>query len=129
MKKLIIILLITSICLADTLILKNKQSYKGQLVKYVDGKKILFKALPSANMVFDISEIQNLTLSDGTKIFENGKILVNDLKSVEKYRYTKAAARGSSCIITSALILGIVFYFFIHIIDHSSDNTGFPPPL
>ena len=96
-------------------------------MKYVDGKKILFKALPSANMVFDISEIQNLTLSDGTKIFENGKILVYDLKSVEKYRYTKAAVRGSSFIITSALIIGIGLYF-LSTLDWSAD-IDLPPPL
>ena len=115
---------IFSICLGDTVILKNNKIYKGKLIKYVDGRKIMFRALPSANILININEIHGLTLTNGTKIFENGEILVYDLKSIEKYRYEKAAARGLSC-----LIFGIVFYFFIHIIDHSPDNTGFPPPL
>ena len=112
MKKLIIILLTTSICLGDTLILKNKQSYKGKLVKYVDGQKILFKVPPSANLLFDIKDIKNLTLLDGTKIFENGIMVVTDLKSIEKYKYVKSAGRGASFIITTAFI-GVVLYFFV----------------
>ena len=89
----------------------------------------MFRALPSANILINIEQIHELKLKDGTKIFENGEILVYDLKSIEEYRYEKAAARGSSCIITSGLIFGIVFYFIIQVIDHSPDNTGFPPPL
>ena len=123
------VILIFSVCLGDTLILKNDKIYKGKLIKYVDGRKIMFRALPSANILININEIHELTLANGTKIFEDGKILVYDLKSIEKYRYEKAAVRGSSCIITSALILGIVYYFFAHIFDWSLDNTGFPPPL
>mgnify|MGYP001265431543 CR=1 FL=1 len=120
---------IFSICLGDTVILKNDKVYKGKLIKYVDGRKIMFRALPSANILINIDQIHELKLTDGTKIFENGEILVYDLKSIEKYRYEKAAARGLSCLISSGLIFGIVFYFIIHIIDHSPDNTGFPPPL
>ena len=123
------LLLIFSFCLGDTLILKNDKVYNGKLIKYVDGRKIMFRALPSANILININEIHELTLTNGTKIFEDGKILVYDLKSIEKYRYEKAAARGSSCIITSALIFGIVYYFFAHIYDWSLNNTGFPPPL
>ena len=58
MRKIIAILLITSVILGDTLILKNEKVYKGKLVKYVDGKMILFKALPSANILINISEVQ-----------------------------------------------------------------------
>ena len=118
-----------SICLGDTVILKNDKVYKGKLIEYVDGTKIMFRALPSANILININEIHELKLTNGTKIFEDGKILVYDLKSIEKYRYEKAAARGSSCIITSALIFGIGYYFFAYIFDWSLDNTGFPPPL
>ena len=63
--------------LGDTLILKNEKVYKGKLVKYVDGKMVMFKALPSANILINISEVQKLTLTDGTKIFENN-IKYND---------------------------------------------------
>ena len=72
------------------------------------------RIFPSANILVNINEIHELTLTNGTKIFENGEILVYDLKSIEKYRYEKAAARGSSCLITSALILGLGFYFLEH---------------
>ena len=120
---------IFSICLGDTVILKNDKVYKGKLIKYVDGRKIMFRAFPSANILININEIHELTLTNGTKIFEDGKILVYDLKIIEKYRYEKAAAGGLSCIITSALIFGIVYYFLVHIFDWSLDNTGFPPPL
>ena len=107
--------IIFSFCLGDTIILKNDKVYNGNLIKYVYGRKIMFRALPSANILININEIHELTLTNGTKIFENGEILVYDLKSIEKYRYEKAAARGSSFLITSALILGIVFYFLEHV--------------
>ena len=79
----------------------------------------MFRALPSENILININEIHELTLTNGTKIFEDGKILVYDLKSIEKYRYEKAAARGLTCILTSALIFGIVYYFSAHIYDRS----------
>tara|TARA_B100000242_G_scaffold263972_1_gene211203 strand:- start:1085 stop:1228 length:144 start_codon:yes stop_codon:yes gene_type:complete len=47
----------------------------------------MFRALPSANIPININEIHELTLTNGTKIFEVGKFLVYDLKSIEKYRY------------------------------------------
>ena len=123
------LILIFSVCLGDTLILKNDKVYNGKLIRYVDGRKIMFRALPSANILINIDQIHELKLTDGTKIFENGEILVYDLKSIEEYRYEKAAARGLSCLISSGLIFGIVFYFIIQVIDHSPDNSGFPPPL
>jgi len=125
MREYFLLILIISACLGDTLILKNDKVYSGKLIKYVDGTKIVFRALPSANILININEIHELTLTNGTKIFEDGKILVYDLKSIDHYRYEKA---GCS-IITSALIFGIVYYFFIHIYDWSLDNTGFSPPL
>tara|TARA_X000000950_G_C13357400_1_gene435023 strand:- start:135 stop:512 length:378 start_codon:yes stop_codon:yes gene_type:complete len=122
MRKYFSLILIFSVCLGDTLILKNNKVYNGKLIKYVDGRKIMFRALPSANILININEIHELTLTDGTKIFKNGEILVYDLKSIEKYRYEKA----SSCIITSALIFGIAYYFFINA-DNSPNNTSFSP--
>ena len=67
-------------------------------MKYVDGKKILFKALPSANIFINISEVQKLTLTDGTKIFENGKILIDDLNNTEKFKDAKRIARDQTFI-------------------------------
>ena len=53
----------------------------------------MFRALPSANILININEIHELTLTNGTKIFENGEIIWMK-KKIEKYRYEKAAARG-----------------------------------
>ena len=90
------LIFIFSFCLGDALILKNDKLYNGKLIKYVDGRKIMFRALPSANILININEIHKLTLTNGTKIFENGEILVYDLKSIEKYRYEKAAVGEAS---------------------------------
>ena len=93
------------ICRADTPILKNDKVYNGKLIKYVDSKKIMSRELPSANILININEIHELTLTNGTKIFENEEILVYELKSIEKHMYQNAAAKGLSCLITSGLIL------------------------
>ena len=116
MRKYLSLLLITSVCLGDTLILKNKNVYKGKLVKYVDGKKILFKALPSANIFINISEVQKLTLTDGTKIFENGKILIDDLNNTEKFKNAKRIAQAQTFTGCVAIIL-VVATFADTIVD------------
>ena len=64
-------LLVVSTCFGDEIVLKNNNSYSGELVKFLEGEKILFKALPSANLIVDITEIKNLTLSNGIVIVEN----------------------------------------------------------
>lgn len=87
MGRYLLIIFIFSICLGDTLILKNNKVYNFKLIKHVDSRKIMFRALPSANIPININEIHELTLTNGTKIFKVGKFLVYDLKSIEKYRY------------------------------------------
>lgn len=87
MGRYLLIIFIFSICLGDTLILKNNKVYNCKLIKHVDSRKIMFRALPSANIPININEIHELTLTNGTKIFKVGKFLVYDLKSIEKYRY------------------------------------------
>ena len=72
-KKLISLLLI-SVCLGDTLILKDKSVYKGALVFY-GNDEIIFKPLPpSAKLFINIKDIKELKLSDGTTAFENGTL-------------------------------------------------------
>ena len=110
MRKYLSLLLITSVCLGDTLILKNKNVYKGKLVKYVDGKKILFKALPSANIFINISEVQKLTLTDGTKIFENGNILIDDLNNTKKFKDAKRIARSQTFIGCVVIIIVVATF-------------------
>ena len=83
MVKKFISLLLISVCLGDTLILKDKTEYIGALIKF--GKdEIIFKALPSAKLSINISDIQELKLSDGTKVFENC-ILIEPEEQLRKY--------------------------------------------
>ena len=114
MRRYIILFLITGIVWAQTdfdkLVLKDKSIYTGALVKY-DNDKIILKvllppgALPStvslvssrptkvplnssrmfsAKLSINISDIQELKLSDGTKVFENG-ILIEPEEQLRKY--------------------------------------------
>ncbi len=92
-------LLIVSTCLGDEIVLKNNNSYSGKLVKFIDGDRILFKALPSANLIVDIIEIQNLTLSNNTVIIENGKLLVDDYRKTDDLYYGKVFLTGICCIV------------------------------
>ena len=128
MRKIIAILLITSVILGDTLILKNEKVYKGKLVKYVDGKMVMFKALPSANILINISEVQKLTLTDGTKIFENGKILIDDLNNTKKFKDAKRIARIQTfigCVAIVVVVAVLAHNLEIDILD--SGNGGWVP--
>ena len=92
-------LLVVSTCFADEIVLKNNNSYSGELVKFIDGDSILFKALPSANLIVDIIEIQNLTLSNNTVIIENGKLLFDDYRKTDDLYYGKVFLTGICCIV------------------------------
>ena len=83
-KKLISLLLI-SVCLGDTLILKDKTEYTGTLIKF-GNDEIMFRALPSAKLSINISDIQELKLSDGTRVFENGIIVATNEKHIKNIR-------------------------------------------
>ena len=121
--KKITLLLIISVLIGDTLILKDKSVYSGKMVKY-GNEEIIIKAFPSANMLIDISEIKDLTLSNGTKILENGEILVFELKSVNNSKFEQIA----SFTIGTVLIIGIMVYFFASIIsfDSQTGDCGIP---
>ena len=97
--KVISTLLIISTCLGDEIVLKNNNSYSGELVKFIDSDRILFKALPSANLIVDITEIQSLTLSNNTVIIENGKLLVDDYRKTDDLYYGKVFLTGICCIV------------------------------
>ena len=77
-KKLISLLLI-SVCLGDTLVLKDKTKYNGTLIKF-GSDEIMFKyflpySLRSKNLTVVFGDIQELELSDGTIVIENGDIV------------------------------------------------------
>ena len=97
--KVFAILLVVSNCFGDEIVLKNNNSYSGELVKFLDGKRILFKALPSANLIIDITEVQNLTLSDGTIVLDNGRILINDFENIDEFYFGKVFMTGACCIV------------------------------
>ena len=60
----------------DTLILKDKSIFNGALVKlHWYDNKIIFKTLSSEKIFVKISDIEELKLSDGTKVIENGNLL------------------------------------------------------
>ena len=83
MVKKFISLLLISFCLSDTLILKDKTAHTGKLIKCLNGD-IIFKAIPSAKLSFNISDIQELELSNGAKIFDNGILVSTDLETFKK---------------------------------------------
>ena len=88
MVKKIISLLLISVCLGDTLILKDKTVYTGALIKF-GTDEIIFKAIPSAKLSIYISDIQELKLSDGTKVFENGIKVATNEKYIENTSYDR----------------------------------------
>ena len=104
--KVISTLLIISTCLGDEIVLQNNNSYSGELVKFIDSDRILFKALPSANLIVDITEIKSLILSNNTVIIENGKLLVDDYRKTDDLYYGKVFMTGICCI--GILFIGIL---------------------
>jgi len=90
-KKFISLLLI-SVCLGDNLILKDKTVYTGKLIKCLNGD-IIFKTMPSAKISFNISDIQELELSNGAKIFDNGILVSTDLETFKKYNLPLAESK------------------------------------
>tara|TARA_B100000519_G_scaffold57823_1_gene48343 strand:- start:75 stop:884 length:810 start_codon:yes stop_codon:yes gene_type:complete len=80
-KKFIPLLLI-SVCIGDTLILKDKTVFTGALIKF-GNDEIIFRVLPSAKLSVNINDIQELKLSDGTKLFENGIIVKTNEKHIK----------------------------------------------
>ena len=76
MVKKLISLLLLSVCIGDTLILKDKTVYNGTLIKF-GNDEIMFKYFPpysllSKNLIVILGDIQELQLSDGTSLIENG---------------------------------------------------------
>jgi len=126
MRRYIILLLITGNVWAqnefDTLVFKNKTKYAGVLIKF-GNDEIIFRALPSAKLSINISDIQELKLSDGTRVIENGIIVASNEKHIKKTSYsrylsvikaekvkkrperTKKIVGGCACIIILGLIL------------------------
>ena len=139
MVKKIISLLLISVCLGDTLILKDKTVYTGALIKF-GTDEIIFKALPSAKLSINISDIQELKLSDGTKVFENGiKVATNEkyientsydrylfVLRAEKYKNSAERAKEPKSIYVSCCLIIILFGFLVVKDIGSNVGSGFP---
>ena len=104
MVKKLISLLFISLCLGDTLILKDKTVYTGALIKF-GTDEIIFKAIPSAKLSINISDIEELKLSDGTKVIENGILLKS-----EKYLTTSMGIYCGTIIYISFPLILLILY-------------------
>ena len=143
---------------SSTLTLKDKSVYTGALVKYGNDKIILKVLLPpgalpstvslvssrpspvhsissrmfTSKLSINISDIQELKLSDGTKVFENG-ILIEPEEQLRKYIKMGNMKENSKYIITCCILILILGLYIvlaeIPIISFGSSGGGeFPTP-
>ena len=94
MVKKFILLLLISVCLGDTLILKDKTARNGTLINFVDDE-IMFEAFLSTNslrfknLTVIIDDIQELKLYDGTMVIENGIIIATNEEHIKSTSYDR----------------------------------------
>ena len=92
MVKKFISLLLISVCLGDTLILKDKTARNGTLINFVDDE-IMFEVILSKNslrskfLTYIIDDIQELKLYDGTMVIENGIIVATNEEHIKSTSY------------------------------------------
>ncbi len=137
MVKKFISLLLISVCLGDTLVLKDKTKYTGTMIKF-DGDEIMFKAFLSTNwskeLSIDINEIQELKLYDGVIVIENGIIVATNeehIKSTSYDRYlslAKAAKakRKTKNIMTCCSIIVIFGLWTLSNFKYGGDDIYLP---
>ena len=140
-KKLISLLLI-SVCLGDSLILKDKTVYTGTLIKF-GSDEIMFKYFPpyslrSKNLTVILGDIKELQLSDGTSLIENGiKVATNEkyientsydrylfVLRAEKYKNSAERAKERKSIYVSCCLIIILFGFLAY--KNFTFDMGFP---
>ena len=94
MVKKFISLLLISVCLGDTLILKDKTARNGILINFVDDE-IMFEVILSKNslrskfLTYIIDDIQELKLYDGTMVIENGIIVATNEEHIKSTSYDR----------------------------------------
>ena len=94
MVKKFISLLLISVCLGDTLILKDKTARNGTLINFVDDE-IMFEVILSKNsfrskfLTYIIDDIQELKLYDGTMVIENGIIVATNEEHIKSTSYDR----------------------------------------
>ena len=135
-KKFISLLLI-SFCLGDTLILKDKTVYDGILMKFVNDE-IMFRAWPSAKLSINIIDVQELKLSDGTRVIENGIVVATNEKHIKNISYdryltikpkhkksTKRAKEQKIVYEVSCLMIILIGFLLVKVIG-GNFGLGFP---
>ena len=137
-KKLISLLLI-SVCLSDTLILNDKTVYNGILMKFVNDE-IMFRAWPSAKLSINISDVQELKLSDGTRVIENGIVVATNekhiknisydryltIKGPEKYKNSAERAKEQKIVYEVSCLMIILIGFLLVKVIGGNFGLGFP---
>ena len=92
MVKKFISLLLISVCLGDTLILKDKTVHNGTLINFVDDE-IMFEASLSTNplrskiLTVIIDDIEELELLNGIMVIENGIIVATNEEHIKSTSY------------------------------------------
>ena len=138
---------------SSTLTLKDKSVYTGALVKYGNDKIILKVLLPpgalpstvslvssrpspvhsissrmfTSKLSINISDIQELKLSDGTKVFENG-ILIEPEEQLRKYIKMGNMKENSKYIINCCILILILGYIAFLSTDIDLGGTSGPWP-
>ena len=139
MVKKFISLLLISVCLGDTLILKDKTEYNGILMKFVNDE-IMFRAWPSAILSINVSDVQELKLSDGTRVIESGIVVATNekhiknisydryLSIIEAEKHKKSAERAKerkSIYVGCCLIIILIGFILVKVIG-GNFGSGFP---
>ena len=94
MVKKFISLLLISVCLGDTLILKDKTVHNGTLINFIDDE-IMFEASLSTNplrskiLTVIIDDIEELELIHGTMVIENGIIVATNEEHIKSTSYDR----------------------------------------
>ena len=94
MVKKFILLLLISVCLGDTLILKDKTVHNGTLINFVDDE-IMFEASLSTNplrskiLTVIIDDIEELELLNGIMVIENGIIVATNEEHIKSTSYDR----------------------------------------
>ena len=143
MHRYIILLLITGNVWAqtefDTLVLNDKTVYTGVLIRF-GNDEILFRALPSAKLSINISDVQELKLSDGTRVIENGIVVATNekhiknisydryltIKGPEKYKNSAERAKEQKIVYEVFCLIIILIGFLLVKVIGGNFGSGFP---
>ena len=127
MVKKFISLLLISVCLGDTLVLKDKTKYNGTLIKF-GNDEIIFKYFPpyslwSKNLAVILSDIQELQLSDGTSLIKNG---INVATNEKHMIFIGKSINNTNNILTCCSIIVIFGLWTLSNLKYGGDDIYLP---